>query len=118
MDDGWVVSIGGITLFVAFAVIGTIWERFQKSNIWERSQKSRRILTEGTVTSITRQKKRGRLDQSEYIGGAMDFEFYVGGQRWTGHKTVRGDLAHKEKGDRIHVYYLPKKPGKAQMLGP
>ena len=106
---------------IGLVVIGTLV--FGGNMIWEESKKRKRIPTEGTVTSITRQTKlaptyRAFEVSQSYTEVTMNFEFDVGGHRWTGHKTVRGDLAHKKKGDGIRVYYLPESPGRDQMLEP
>ena len=80
-----------------------------------------------TVTSITTPQEKSRWIQTGpssqgyreyYVQADMSFEFYVSGQRWTGRKTVRGDLAKKNKGDSIRVYYVPENPGKGLILDP
>ena len=102
---GWLIVLGMLAALVWW---GTA--------TWNGYQKGRRIVAEGTVTSITWTDSGSGDFIYDYVKEDMDFEFYVGGQRWTGHKTVHGDLAWKNKGDSILVYYLPEDPGRGWML--
>ena len=123
MDYGAGTIALGLLLVV---VVVLVWVGIEKT--WEQHQKDRRILTQGTVTSIRTQKIKVSVSTTtvgftsshmqDTTEVTMGFEFYVGGQRWTGRKSVHGDLATKNKGDSILVYYLPEDPGRDQMLDP
>lgn len=122
--DGWVLVVLGLTFVLVLMIAAVRWV--------EDFRKSRRILTEGTVTSRTRETKTESYPASfsPYSPGGtttsvevtLDFEFYVDGKRWTARKTMgegwptNSKLAEKKEGDRIRVYYLPENPGRDQML--
>ena len=116
----------GVLWAIGFVVIGAlVVSGFMLT--WERFQKNRRTLTEGTVTSVTRQTKY-RYSGSSNIPGSLstvdsydevtlNFEFYVNGQKQTGH-TTNYRLADKKEGDRIRVYYVSSDPGEHQIVEP
>ena len=120
MEWVWWV-LGGLLVVL---VIGGIVE------IIDGYRKGRRILTEGTVASITRrtviESHPGSSDPQFFheagtttsVKVRMRFEFYVDGKKRTAVKAVDGKLAKKKEGDRIRVYYRPSNPGKDQMVEP
>lgn len=113
MDAGWVIALG-------LLLVGVVWILVKQE---KQAQKDRRIPTEGWVTSMGSETRTGMgstmggySTTQSYVETVMRFEFYVDGKKLTGRKTVSGELAKKEKGDRIFVYYLPENPGKDQVL--
>ena len=112
--DWWILTLGSLLL------LAVVWRLRQ---LIDREEKKDRILTEGTVTSITTQVKHfpslyALGPTSSYLEVEIGFWFYADGKRWTGRKTAQGPLTKKMEGDRIDVYYHPSEPGSLQWLEP
>ena len=115
-DDILIVVISaGVFAGLAYGAITWTWSRLFGAEWIKRSGKQ----TQGTIISITSTKKDSLspsgMPGRTYWESAIVYEFEASEQRWTGAKTVRGNMVNKRTGEGVKVYYLEENPSENAM---